>query len=66
MTIFAKKACRIIFLPGLSVGSSPAISLFWLRFSQSSFAMGKIIPIENMDAKYLAEDLIENEPKLFG
>lgn len=22
--------------------------------------------IENMDAKYLAEDLIENEPKLFG
>ena len=39
MTIFAKKACRIIFLPGLSVGSSPAISLFWLRFSQSSFAM---------------------------
>ena len=22
--------------------------------------------IENMDAKYLAEDLIENEPELFG
>ena len=22
--------------------------------------------IENMDAKYLAEDLIENEPKFFG
>ena len=22
--------------------------------------------LENMDAKYLAEDLIENEPKLFG
>ena len=22
--------------------------------------------IENLDAKYLAEDLIENEPELFG
>ena len=51
MTIFAKKACRIIFLLGLSVGNSPATSLFWLRFSQSSFAIGKIIPIENIEAK---------------
>ena len=25
-----------------------------------------IYGIENMDAKYLAEDLIENEPELFG
>ena len=57
MTIFAKKACRIIFLLGLSVGNSPATSLFWLRLSQSSFAIGKIIPIENIDAKEITHPL---------
>lgn len=41
-----------------------AIDIYYSSKLASQIADG-ICGIENMDAKYLAEDLIENEPELF-
>jgi len=42
-----------------------AIDIYYSSRLASQVAEGSY-GIENMDAKYLAEDLIENEPELFG
>ena len=42
-----------------------AMDIFY-KSKLSTQITNRVLGIENLDAKYLAEDLIENEPELFG
>ena len=42
-----------------------AMDIFY-KSKLSAQITNRELGIENLDAKYLAEDLIENEPELFG